>query len=86
MNIPTRGLTPPLSQMIISFCAASSVLTVGKNQKKRLLGSSGLLLMGNEPAYDPPTSKSTSGIPVPSTKKPSRMSRYFLSKAELNTY
>jgi hypothetical protein len=54
-----------LSQIRISFLAAG--FADGKNQKKSRFSSSGLLVMGKEPAYDSPTSKSTSGMPVPFT-------------------
>jgi len=41
-------LTPPFNQITISLLAAG--FFEGKNQKNRLLSSSGLLLMGREPA------------------------------------
>lgn len=60
-------LTPPPSQMTISFFFLNSLVEVGKNQKYKLSVSSRALVTGNRPAYDSPMSKSISGIAVPLT-------------------
>lgn len=83
-----RCLTPPLSQIKISLSAAS--LVDGKNQKKRSSPASSVVT-GIDPAYDSPTSKSTSGIAVPSTENsinrrlgPSSPQHWILTKDEEN--
>lgn len=60
-----EALTPPLSQSRISLASDPSLLA--KNQKNNSFLSSGSSLIGRYPAYDSPTSKSTSGTPVPLT-------------------
>ena len=65
-EISDGQLTPPFNQIRISFSAAG--FSDGKNQKKSLFLSSGSLEMGSWPAYDSPTSKSTSGIAEPLTE------------------
>lgn len=67
--ISGEQLTPPFNQIRISFSAAG--FSDGKNQKKSLFLSSGSLEMGSWPAYDSPTSKSTSGIAEPLTENSS---------------
>lgn len=62
---PPFLLTPPVSQIVISF--PTVLFSDGKNQKNNRLLSLAFELMGNEPAYDSPTSKLTSGRAVPLT-------------------
>lgn len=57
------------------------MLVEGKNQKKSSL-SVEVPLIGREPAYDSPTSKSTSGIAVPSTRKPACAARQWSTSHE----
>lgn len=56
---------PPLNQIAISLSAKGFV--EGKYQKKSSRVSLGDDEMGRRPAYDSPTSKGTSGMPVPLT-------------------
>lgn len=60
-----KSLTPPVSQSVISF--PTVWFSDGKNQKKSLFGSLASALIGSDPAYDSPTSKSTFGRPLPLT-------------------
>lgn len=57
---------PPFSQITTSSGVLAWV--EGKNQKKSLRVSAGSSEMGSRPAYDSPTSKGTSGMPVPFTE------------------
>jgi hypothetical protein len=64
-------LTPPLSHSKISLSAAWFV--EGKNQKYSFWAALRSSVMERSPAYDSPMSKSTSGMPVPLTAKPTSL-------------